>query len=160
MPCGNTNIPSPKLFTSLPDASNLRTVGKFDPAQVFAPHLSATQMDLPSRSISTALVAPHVRPVGIFAQFSTVANGLGGALTGWILPWVHALPANIAIVAMIAGVSMNLTRPECDIAVPPLYVLLNLTNRGLPLLALLRPATERPGDQPDQARQDQRQHQP
>src|SRR5262245_34965249 len=76
MPCGNTNIPSPKLFNSLPDASNLNTVGSFDPTQVFAPHLSATQMDLPSRSISTALVAPHVLPSGIFAQFSTVVYGL------------------------------------------------------------------------------------
>src|SRR5262245_58256979 len=116
------NIPSPKLLTSLPDASNLSTTGRFDPAQVFAPHLSATQIDLPSRSISTALVAPHVRPAGIFAQFSTVAYGLGGSLTGWMLPCVCRLPANIASVATIAGASMGLTRPDCDIAVPPLDV--------------------------------------
>src|SRR5262249_10527436 len=115
MPCGNTNMPSPKLFTSLPDASNLRTVGKFEPEQVFAPHLSATQMDLPSGSISTALVAPHVLPSGIFAQFSTVSYGLGRSLTGWTLPWAYAPPANIAIAATMTGASMSLTRFECDI---------------------------------------------
>src|SRR5262249_21266003 len=125
MPCGNTNIPSPKLLTSLPDASNLRTVGRFDPTQVFAPHLSATQMDLPSGSISTALVAPHVLPSGIFAQFSTVEYGLGRSLTGWTLPWVYAPPADIASAATMASGSVNLTRLECDIEVPPLDFLFN-----------------------------------
>ena len=47
-----------------------------------APHLSATQMDFPSRATSTALVAPHVRPSGIFAQPSTVRYGLACALAG------------------------------------------------------------------------------
>src|SRR5262247_2099779 len=118
MPCGNTNIPSPKLFTSLPDTSNLRTVGSFDPAQEFAPHLSATQMDLPSRSISTALVAPHVLPSGIFAQFSTVAYGLGGSLTGWTLLCVCALPDDIVSAATIVSADVNLTRLERDIEAP------------------------------------------
>src|SRR5262245_29154820 len=122
------NIPSPKLFTSLPDASNLSTTGRFDPAQVFAPHLSATQMDLPSRSISTALVAPHVLPSGIFAQFSTVAYGLGGSLTGWTFPCVRALPADIVSAVTIASANVNLARPECVIAVPPLNVLVHLPN--------------------------------
>src|SRR5882672_9184305 len=122
MPWGNMNIPPPKLLTSLPDASNLRMVGRFDPTQVFAPHLSATQMDLPSGSISTALVAPHALSSGIFAQFSTVAYGLGRSLTGWTLPWVYAPPANIASAATIAGASMNLTRHECDITIPPLML--------------------------------------
>src|SRR5215470_2164737 len=97
------NIPSPKLLMSLPDASNLRTVGRFDPTQVFAPHLSATQMDLPSGSMSTALVAPHVLPSGIFAQFSTVAYGLGKSLAGWTLPCVYAPPADIASATTMAG---------------------------------------------------------
>src|SRR5215468_6265778 len=119
------NIPSPKFLTSLPDASNLRMVGRFDPTQVFAPHLSATQMDLPSGSISTALVAPHSLPSGIFAQFSTVAYGLGKSLTGWTLPWVYAPPANIASAARMAGASVSLTRFECDIAVPPSNFLFN-----------------------------------
>jgi hypothetical protein len=72
MPCGKINRPSPKALTSLPEASNLRMGGSFLPAQLFAPQRSATQMLLPSRSISTALVEPHVRPSGSFAQFSTV----------------------------------------------------------------------------------------
>src|SRR5215470_5492285 len=105
---------------SLPDASNLRMVGRFDPTHVFAPHLSATQMDLPSGSISTALVAPHVLPSGIFAQFSIVVYGLGRSLTGWTLPWVYAPPANIASAKTMADVSVNLTRPEFGIAVPPI----------------------------------------
>src|SRR5262249_22655018 len=118
-PCGKINIPAPKLFTSFPDESNLRIVGRFEPAQVFAPHLSATQMDLPSGSISTALVAPHVLPSGIFAQFSTVRYGLGRSLTGWTPLWVLALPPNSAITTMMDTNNMNPTRPECDIVVPP-----------------------------------------
>src|SRR5262249_29971605 len=102
------NIPSPKLLTSLPDASNLRMVGRFEPTQVLAPHLSPTQMDLPSRSISTALVAPHVLPAGIFAQFSTVAYGLGRSLTGLALSWVCAFQPDSATTAMIATTSVNL----------------------------------------------------
>src|SRR5207247_1408654 len=60
MPCGKMNIPAPKLLTSLPVSSNFRTAGRFDPAQLFAPHRSATQIDLPSGAISTALVAPNL----------------------------------------------------------------------------------------------------
>src|ERR1700728_607090 len=77
MPCGKRNIPSPKLLTSFPEASNFRIGGSFFPSQVFAPQRSATQTLLPSRSISTALVDPHVRPSGSLAQFSTVTYGLG-----------------------------------------------------------------------------------
>ena len=47
------------------------------PAQLFAPHRSPTQMLLPSRSISTALVEPHDLPAGSLAQFSMVRYGLG-----------------------------------------------------------------------------------
>ena len=72
MPCGNRNTPAAKLLTSRPSESNLSSAGSSEPAQVFAPHLSPTQMDFPSRSISTALVDPQVRPSGIFAQPSTV----------------------------------------------------------------------------------------
>src|SRR6202011_3638049 len=63
MPCGNTNIPAPKLVKSLPEGSNLRMAASVLPAQVLAPHRSATQI-LPARSTSTALVDPHVRPSG------------------------------------------------------------------------------------------------
>ena len=71
MPCGKVNIPPPKLRTGVPDGSNLKTVGSLEPAQLFAPHRSATQTETPSGSMSTALSAPHVRPSGIRAQPST-----------------------------------------------------------------------------------------
>src|ERR1700677_574056 len=77
MPCGNRIRPSPKAFTSLPEASNLRTGGSFLPAQLLTPQRSATQILLPSRSTSTALVDPHILPSGSFAQFSMVTYGLG-----------------------------------------------------------------------------------
>ena len=66
------NIPPPKLFTTFPDASNLRITGRSDPAQLFAPHRSPTQMDLPSGSMSIALVDPHVRPSGSVPHLSIV----------------------------------------------------------------------------------------
>src|SRR5580704_11956374 len=77
MPCGNRSVPSPKAFTSLPEASNLRIGASFLPAQLLVPQRSPTQILLPSRSTSTALVDPHILPSGSFAQFSTVAYGLG-----------------------------------------------------------------------------------
>src|SRR5690349_20096521 len=40
-------------------------------------------MDLPSLSISTALVEPHMRPSGSFAQPAMVWKGLGSELVGW-----------------------------------------------------------------------------
>jgi len=61
MPCGKISIPAPKLFTSLPLESNFSTVGSSDilpVARVEAavlPQRSATQIDLPSLSTSTAL---------------------------------------------------------------------------------------------------------
>jgi hypothetical protein len=47
--------------------------GEIEAAQELAPQRSKTQMLLPSGSISTAEVDPHVRPAGILAQPSTVA---------------------------------------------------------------------------------------
>src|SRR5687767_5984569 len=87
MPCGNTNIPWPKIVTILPLGSNLNTVlsGDISPLarsqHEFTWQRSATQMLLPSRSMSTALVDPHVRPSGSFAQPSIVLYGFGGSLT-------------------------------------------------------------------------------
>src|SRR5690242_16546008 len=43
IPCGDRNIPAPNEATSPPFASNLYTAGRLDPAQLFAPHRSATQ---------------------------------------------------------------------------------------------------------------------
>src|SRR5215475_643076 len=82
IPCGNTNIPAPKLFTRFPEASNLSTGSRFEPPQELAPQRSATQTLAPSGSIHTPAVEPHVRPGGIFAQFSTERYGSGSELVG------------------------------------------------------------------------------
>jgi hypothetical protein len=81
MPCGKIISPLAKLATRLPSRSNFRTTGRSEPRQEFAPQRSATQIETPSLSMSTALVAPHVRPAGIFAQPSIVRNGFGWAAT-------------------------------------------------------------------------------
>ena len=77
---GNAIMPAPKLLTSLPDSSN-RSIGSSgdilpvvgSATQLFAPQRSATQMDRPSRAMSTALVEPHVRPSG---QLEVAFDGL------------------------------------------------------------------------------------
>src|SRR5262245_8671126 len=88
MPCGKMSSPWPKLATSLPDASNLSTDGRLDiwpvalSRQLLTQHRSATQILVPSLSISTALVYPHVRPSGILKKCSIVAYGLGAEFVG------------------------------------------------------------------------------
>ena len=69
-PCGKINIPAPKLFTSLPEESNLRMGASFEPAHVSPPHRSKAQT-LPPRSTATPMTAPNFLPWGSFAQFST-----------------------------------------------------------------------------------------
>jgi hypothetical protein len=70
MPCGKISMPWPKLATSLPLVSNFRMDGSCDiwpvvrSRQLFAPQRSATQIERPSGSMSTALVEPQVRPSG------------------------------------------------------------------------------------------------
>src|SRR5687767_15150472 len=90
MPCGDWMTPAPNDFTSLPVASNLRIGSSVDVRQLFAEQRSATQMLLPSLSMSTALVEPHVRPSS-FAHPSTVRYGFGRSLTAGI----EALPRGI-----------------------------------------------------------------
>src|SRR5262245_15687841 len=94
MPCGNSSNPAPKLFTSLPEAANLRIGGSGESEQANglpglisdggakAPQRSATQTLTPSGSMSTALVEPQARPSGNFAQFSIERYGLGAELVG------------------------------------------------------------------------------
>ena len=77
-------IPPPKLVTSFPVSSNLSIVFAVELRHEFAPHRSATQMDFPSRSMSTALVDPQVRPSGSFAQFSIVWSDWAHCL--WVSP--------------------------------------------------------------------------
>src|SRR5438045_2653270 len=83
MPCGETIIPAPKLFTTLPLRSNFRigsTVG-FSRQALLPPQRSATQIERPSRSTSTALSDPHMRPSGSI-HFETDAYGFGASLVG------------------------------------------------------------------------------
>src|SRR5580658_9923681 len=94
MPCGATNIPEPKLLSTLPSASNLNTTsiflisrGAVEPStaasrQLLAPQRSATQIDLPSRSISMALVDPIFLPSGNLAQCAMVRYGFDASLVG------------------------------------------------------------------------------
>ena len=77
MPCGKITRPAPKLFTSLPVESNFNTGSSVDVRHEFVPQRSPTHTLVPSLSISTELVEPHVRPSGSLAQPSTVRNGLG-----------------------------------------------------------------------------------
>src|SRR6266478_9795434 len=98
-------MPSPKLFRSFPDESNSRMGGRFEPAQVFAPHLSATHM-LPWRSTSTPAVDPQGLPSGSFAQFSMVRYGLGWEFVAASV-WAYALPPD----APIINTNMKTTNP-------------------------------------------------
>src|SRR5262245_1655416 len=86
-------MPPPKLLISFPCSSKWRTESSMESWQEFAPHRSATQMDLPSLSISTALVEPHVRPSGSFAQSVIVWYALGNELVGCTSPCACAVDA-------------------------------------------------------------------
>src|SRR5262249_46797190 len=82
-PCGKSRRPAPKLFTSVPEASNLRIGGRFEPSQANgvpgfisegganAPQRSATHTRVPSGSMPTPMGEPKLQPFGSFAQFST-----------------------------------------------------------------------------------------
>ena len=74
MPCGNRNRPSPKLLTSFPEASNFITTGSFEPAQLFAPHRSAIQIERPSMSGSTVLIDPQSAAFGPREGLSTLLD--------------------------------------------------------------------------------------
>src|SRR5262245_57737316 len=101
MPCGNSSSPAPNAFTSLPEASNLRIGGRFEPSQANgvpgfisdgganAPQRSATQTLLPSGSMSMPLVEPQLRPSGIVPQCSMLRYGLGAELVGALI-WPRA----------------------------------------------------------------------
>src|SRR5690349_8442315 len=90
IPCGKIKSPSPNAFTRFPFVSNFRTVGMFlisfvaESRQLLLPHRSATQIDFPSLSTSTALVDPHWRPFGSLKKSLTVVYGLDTSFTGGI----------------------------------------------------------------------------
>src|SRR6185436_5271888 len=88
MPCGETISPAPKLFTTLPLRSNL-TIGStagLSRHALLPPQRSATQIDRPSRSTSTALSDPHMRPSGS-VHFATDAYGFGASFVGVGVDW-------------------------------------------------------------------------
>src|SRR3970040_2290769 len=101
MPGGKFRIPGANDVPRLPFASNLRIAGRFEPVHEFCWQRSATQMLTPSRSISTALVEPQVRPSGSLAQPVIVSYGFGRSLVGGIdaLPpaCAAAWPARTAV---------------------------------------------------------------
>jgi hypothetical protein len=70
------NIPAPKVFNSLPAASNSSTGGSWDAAHELTPHRSATQM-CPVGATNTALLEPIVRPAGSVNHRSAVRYGFG-----------------------------------------------------------------------------------
>jgi hypothetical protein len=75
MPCGVTNIPPPKFFSSFPEGSNSKIGSNVLPAQVSAPHRSSTQMFPVLRSMSIALADLSFLPVGSFGwQYSPPAD--------------------------------------------------------------------------------------
>src|SRR5579864_321979 len=125
MPWGAMNMPAPKLFSTLPSVSNLRTVSisliwpVARSRQLLAPHRSATQTDFPSLSMSTALVDPIFLPPGSLAQCSIVRYGFDASLVGcvseeaaYVLP-----PANPA--AMTATARELVIRRRRGINDPP-----------------------------------------
>src|SRR5262245_46858130 len=127
-PCGNSSSPSPKAFTSLPDASNLRIGGRFEPSHANgvpgfisegganAPQRSATQTLLPSGSMSTPLVEPQFRPVGSFAQFSIAWYGLGAELVGAL---ICARASLVASTAPTASANARLDRTRSGMLILP-----------------------------------------
>src|SRR5258708_1321164 len=91
MQCGNTSVPTPKLFTNLPEASNfIGAKGESEQANgrpgfiieggANEPQRLATQTLTLSRSMSTAFVESQVRSSGNLAQFSIARYGLGAEL--------------------------------------------------------------------------------
>src|SRR5713101_2222287 len=95
-------MPAPKLATSLPAASNFWIGARFEPEQSSAvAQRSKTHTLLPSRSMSTPIAAPHLRPAGSLAQPTSSRYGLGAALgstppCAWILSPDNANEATMA----------------------------------------------------------------
>src|SRR3954468_19664982 len=121
MPCGKISIPAAKLLVSVPLGSNFRIVGRLEISpvarlrQVFAPHRSATQSERPSRSISTALVDPQVRPSGIFTQPSIVRYGLSCAARNAVVEIAAIAEAKTRVGAAIARQSTTALLPRDNV---------------------------------------------
>src|SRR5215831_2197963 len=109
-------MPPPKLLISLPVESKWRTGSSMESWHELAPQRSATQIDLPSLSISTALVDPQVLPSGSFAQSFTVSYGLGREFVGFrsaCAPAIAGSPQIRTINSLILFITASLrTRPQ------------------------------------------------
>src|SRR6202030_3724662 len=79
-PCGQLISCEPKLTTCRPVESNFWIGAMLEPTQVLPPQRSNTQRLEPSRSMSTPIACPHIRPSGSFAQCSTTLYGFGALL--------------------------------------------------------------------------------
>src|SRR5216683_1615853 len=115
-------MPAPRLFTRLPDESNLRMGARSDLAQEVPPRLSTTQMLFLSRSMSALITCPHVLPSGSFAQFSTVRYGVGAELGS---AWACALVPDIPDATTEAIPSAMRIRFTCNIVPSRLFLLRN-----------------------------------
>src|ERR1019366_6108567 len=104
-------------FSNVPDGSNSRMGARFEPAHVFAPHLSATHI-LPWRSTATPAADPQGLPSGSFAQSSMVRYGLGWEL-GSAPASARALTPDAPVITTMNAITMNLTRLTCGVMARP-----------------------------------------
>src|SRR5512138_2665369 len=117
MPWANAIIPAPKLLMSLPVESNFSTGSSGDIApvaglaQLFAPQRSPTQIDLPSLSMSTALVDPQVRPSGSLKTLTPAWYGLGKSLVGAEVACAKARHPDIATAATTSARASFMASP-------------------------------------------------
>ncbi len=132
MPCGKISIPAPNDFTRFPFESNFRIVSiglmslVAGSRQLLPPHRSATQIERPSLSTSTALVDPHVRPAGSLKKLVTVLYGFGTSFTGGIGACISAairtsLAANAATAARATTMELLrafITHASCLLDIP------------------------------------------
>src|SRR5712691_5481998 len=106
-------MPAPKLATSLPVASNFWIGARLEPEQSSAvAQRSKTHTLLPSRSMSTPIAAPHLRPAGSLAQPTSSRYGLGAAL-GSAPPCAWGRSSDNMNDAMMATASAQLIARAC-----------------------------------------------
>ena len=88
IPCGKMNMPEPKLFRSFPLASNSSTGSSVEPAQLFLPHRSATQMwpfgiDIDGAGGSHGAALGQMEPAGDgLVRIRKIVHGLIGGEGG------------------------------------------------------------------------------
>src|SRR5580704_10830940 len=102
MPCGNANIPEPKLISSFPDASKCNTGGLSDLRQS-PPQRSKAQMLLPSIPGATAMTPPHGWLAGNSPNLMPGAYGLGSSIDG--IPAGVSAPTGVKPIAINAAMA-------------------------------------------------------